>query len=56
MSIFEKIQNVKFKTVTVPAEELGTGSELKLQELSGGQHAEFIDRLKSADFRESERN
>lgn len=55
MTIFEKIQNVKFKTVTVPAEELGTGSELKLQELSGGQHAEFIDRLKDANFRDSEK-
>lgn len=55
MTIFEKIQSVKFKTVTIPAEELGTGSELKLQELSGGQHAEFIDRLKDADFRDSER-
>ena len=55
MTIFEKIHNVRFKTVTISAEELGTGSELKLQELSGGQHAEFIDRLKIADFRESEK-
>lgn len=55
MSFCEKFANIKFKTVKIKANELEPGAELILQELTGGQHAAFIDRLKSADFRDSER-
>lgn len=55
MSFCEKFANIKFKTVKIKADELEPGAELILQELTGGQHAAFIDRLKSADFRDSER-
>lgn len=55
MSIFDKISNVKFKSVLVPAPELGEDAEIKLQEMTGGQHAEFIDRLREPEFRDSEK-
>ena len=55
MSIFEKLSNVKFKSVLVPAPELGENEELRLQEMSAGQHAEFIDRLREPEFRDSEK-
>ena len=55
MSIFDKISNVKFKSVLVPAPELGEGAEIKLQEMTGGQHAECIVRLREPEFRDSEK-
>lgn len=52
ISDFSKIE---FKTVLVSAPEFGQDAEIKLKELSGAQHAELIDRLKDAEFRESEK-
>ncbi len=55
MNIFEKLNEIKFRTETIRAPELGSGSEIIIRELSAGQHAEFIDRLKNEEFRNSER-
>lgn len=55
MNILEKLNEIKFRTETIRAPELGSGSEIIIRELSAGQHAEFIDRLKNEEFRNSER-
>ena len=55
MNIFEKLNEIKFRTETIRAPELGSGFEIIIRELSAGQHAEFIDRLKNEEFRNSER-
>lgn len=49
------LSKIEFKTVLVPAPEFGENAEIKLRELSGAQHAELIDRLKNAEFRDSEK-
>ena len=46
MGILDKIKNVKFKTVTVKAAELGEGSELIFREMSGAEQIEFNALLK----------
>lgn len=49
MGILDKIKNVKFKTVTVKADELGEGSELIFREMSGAEQIEFNALLKKED-------
>lgn len=55
MNVFDHLNEIKFRTETVRAPEFGSGSEIIIRELSAGQHAEFIDRLKNEEFRNSER-
>lgn len=49
MGILDKIKNVKFKTVTVKADELGEDSELIFREMSGAEQIEFNALLKKED-------
>ena len=39
----------------IKAPEIGDGAELILRELTAGQHADFIDKLKDEEFRGSEK-
>ena len=55
MALLDKLNSISFRTEKIKAPEIGDGAELILRELTAGQHADFIDRLKDEEFRGSEK-
>ena len=55
MALLDKLNSISFRTEKIKAPEIGDGAELILRELTAGQHADFIDRLKDEEFRTSEK-
>lgn len=55
MALLDKLNSISFRTEKIKAPEIGDGAELILRELTAGQHADFIDKLKDEEFRGSEK-
>ena len=55
MALLDKLNSISFRTEKIKAPEIGDGAELILRELTAGQHADFIDKLKDEEFRTSEK-
>ena len=55
MALLDKLNSISFRTEKIKAPEIGDGAELILRELTAGQHADFIDKLKDEEFKTSEK-